>query len=151
MAGGEMSDHLKEIPPAARLLGREIVSVDTQSGEVKLRFMASSEFANRHGTVQGGMLAAMLDSATGNAVMAKLPSNLTAVTTRLDTRFLKPAASGAIFATARLIHQDERSAEVTAELADSEGQLVATARAELRVRVRKDTAPTKSSPHGGMT
>ena len=58
-----MSDHLKEMPPAAQLLGREIVSVDPHSGEVKLRFAARTEFANRHGTVQGGMLAAMLDSA----------------------------------------------------------------------------------------
>ena len=84
------------------------------------------------------MLAAMLDSATGNAVMAKLRSRLTAVTTRLDTQFLKPAALGAIVATARLVHQDDRSAEVTAELTDSEGRVVATARAELRVRERKN-------------
>ena len=133
-----MSDHLKEIPPAAQLLGREIVSVDPHSGEVKLRFAAKREFANRHGTVQGGMLAAMLDSATGNAVMARLPSHLTAVTTRLDTSFLKPAALGAMIATARLVRQDERSADVTAELTDSEGQIVATAKAELRVRERKN-------------
>jgi len=133
-----MSDHLKEIPPAAHLLGREIVSVDPLSGEVKLRFTAKQEFANRHGTVQGGLLAAMLDSATGNAVMAQLPSHLTAVTTRLDTRFLKPAALGPIVGTARLVHRDERSAEVTAELVDSGGQIVATARAELRVRERKN-------------
>ena len=133
-----MSDHLKEIPPAAQLLGREIVSVDPHSGEVKLRFAPKEEFANRHGTVQGGMLAAMLDSATGNAVMARLPSHLTAVTTRLDTSFLKPAALGAMIATARLVRQDERSAEVTAELTDTEGQIVATARAELRIRERKN-------------
>jgi uncharacterized protein (TIGR00369 family) len=132
----KMSDHLKEIPPAARLLGREIVSFDPQSGEVTLRFMAREDFANRHGTVQGGMLAAMLDSATGNAVMARLPSHLTAVTARLDTQFLKPAVLGPITATARLIRQDERNAEVQAELTDSEGRVVATARAELRVRER---------------
>jgi uncharacterized protein (TIGR00369 family) len=132
-----MSDHLKETPPAALLLGREIVSVDQQSGEVRLRFIARAEFANRHGTVQGGMLAAMLDSATGNAVMAKLPSHLTAVTIRLDTQFLKPAALGAVIASARITHQDERTAQVSAELTDSEGKIVATARAELRVRKRK--------------
>jgi len=132
-----MSDHLKEIPPAAKLLGREIVSVDRDSGEVTLRFTATEEFANRHGTVQGGMLAAMLDSATGNAVMARLPSHLTAVTTRLDTRFLKMAALGPITATARLIRQDERNAEVQGELTDSNGIVVATARAELRLRARK--------------
>src|SRR4051812_2457627 len=137
MKSGAMSDHLKEMPPAAHLLGREIVSADPHSGEVTLRFTARSEFANRHGTVQGGMLAAMLDSATGNAIMARLPSHLTALTTRLDTQFLKPAALGPITASARLLHQDERSAEVTAELTDSQGQVVAIARAELRVRVRK--------------
>jgi uncharacterized protein (TIGR00369 family) len=133
-----MSDHLKEIPPAAHLLGREIVSADRNSGEVKLRFTAKKEFANRHGTVQGGMLAAMLDSATGNAVMVRLPSHLTAVTTRLDTQFLRPAALGPMTATARLVRQDDRLAEVTAELIDVEGQIVATARAELRVCERKN-------------
>ena len=40
----------------------------------------------------------------------------TALTTRLDTSFLKPAALGAMIATARLVRQDERSAEVMAEL-----------------------------------
>jgi len=111
--------------------------VDPQSGEVRLRFFAKSDFANRHGTVQGGMLAAMLDSATGNAMMASLPSDRTAVTARLDTTFLKAATMGPITAVARLVRQDERSAEAEAELIDSEGQIVARARAELRIRERR--------------
>jgi uncharacterized protein (TIGR00369 family) len=98
-----MADHLNEISPAAVLLGREIVSVDTGSGEVRLRFLAAQQFSNRHGTVQGGLLAAMLDSATGNAVIANLPSDRTAVTTRLDTTFVKPSALGPLTATGRLV------------------------------------------------
>ena len=133
----EMSDHMKEVPPAAVLLGREVISVDAKSGEVQLRFLADRQFANRHGTVQGGMLAAMLDSATGNAVMASLPRDRTAVTTRLDTTFVKPAALGPLTANARLVMQDERSALAEAELLDSSGQIVARARAELRVRERR--------------
>ena len=135
--GTSMSDHLKEIPPAAALLGREVISVDPGSGEVRLRFLADRQFANRHGTVQGGMLAAMLDSATGNAVMASLPSDRTAVTTRLDTTFVRPAALGPLTAIARLVSQDERSALAEAELVDETGQTVARARAELRVRERR--------------
>jgi uncharacterized protein (TIGR00369 family) len=131
-----MSDHLKEISPSAVLLGREIVSVDTESGEVRLRFLADRQFSNRHGTVQGGMLAAMLDSATGNAVIANLPSDRTAVTTRLDTTFVKPAALGPITATARVVKLDDRSASAEGELVDGSGQVVARARAELRVRER---------------
>jgi uncharacterized protein (TIGR00369 family) len=122
-----MADHANEIPPAAVLLGREIVSVDAETGEVQLRFLADRQFSNRHGTVQGGMLAAMLDSATGNAVIANLPSDRTAVTTRLDTTFVKPAALGPLTATARLVRLDDRSASAEAELVDSSGQVVARA------------------------
>jgi uncharacterized protein (TIGR00369 family) len=132
-----MSNHLKEVPPAAVLLGREVISVDAESGEVQLRFMADRQFANRHGTVQGGMLAAMLDSATGNAVMANLPSDRTAVTTRLDTTFVKPAALGRLTAIARVVSQDDRSASAEARLLDSAGQVVAHARAELLIRERR--------------
>jgi uncharacterized protein (TIGR00369 family) len=135
-----MSDHLNEISPAAVLLGREIVSVDSKSGEVRLRFLADRQFSNRHGTVQGGMLAAMLDSATGNAVIANLPSDRTAVTTRLDTTFVKPAALGPLTATARLVKLDDRSASAEAELVDGCGQVVASARAELRIRERNREA-----------
>src|ERR1700723_2681475 len=131
--GDQMSEHLKEIPPAAVLLGREIISVDASSGEVQLRFLADRQFANRHGTIQGGMLAAMLDSATGNAVMASLPHDRTAVTTRLDTTFVKPAALGPLTATGRLVKLDDRSALAEAELIDGSGQVVARARAEVRV------------------
>jgi uncharacterized protein (TIGR00369 family) len=131
-----MSDHLKEIPPAARLLGREITSVNARRGEVRLRFPAPGDFANRHGTIQGGMLAAMPDSATGNAVMANLASDRAAVTTRLGATFIKAAVLGPLTAIARLNSQDERSAEAEAELFDSAGQMVARARAKLRVRQR---------------
>ena len=79
----------------------------------------------------------MLDSATGNAVMASLPPEQTAVTTRLDTTFVKPAALGPLTATARLARLNEVSALAEAELFDSSGQLVARARAELRVRERR--------------
>jgi uncharacterized protein (TIGR00369 family) len=70
-------------------------------------------------------------------MMASLPSDRTAVTTRLDTTFLRPAALGFLTAIARVVKQDERSAEVEAELVDNEGQVIARCRAELRVRQRR--------------
>jgi uncharacterized protein (TIGR00369 family) len=128
-----MSDHLNEIPPGAALLGREIVNADRDTGEVRLRFLAKLDFTNRHGTVQGGFLAAMLDSATGNAVMAMLPRDETAVTTRLDTSFLRPALPGPLYAVARVSERDARSARVEAEIRDDAGTVLATAHAELRI------------------
>jgi hypothetical protein len=83
----DMSDHLKEVPPAAVLLGREIISIDPQSGEVRLRFLTKTEFASRHGTVPDGMLAPMLNSATGNAAMANLPP----IKQPLPRRWIRPS------------------------------------------------------------
>ena len=123
--------------PAARLLGREILSSDAATGEVKLRFVAKPEFANRHGTVQGGFLAAMLDSAAGMAVMLSLPPEQTAVTTRLDVSYLKPASIGPLHATSRIIKRDARTADVEAQLMDDAGLMLATAKAELRILARK--------------
>jgi len=131
-----MSERLNQIPPGAALLGREIVEADKDTGEVRLRFLAKHDFTNRHGTVQGGFLAAMLDSATGNAVMAMLPPEETAVTTRLDTSFLKPARPGPLYAVARVSERDARSARVEAEIRDDSGTVLATAHAELRILPR---------------
>ncbi len=104
-------------PPAAQLLSREVVSVDAETGEVALRYVARAEFANRHGTVQGGFLAAMLDSATGMAVMQSLPPDQTAVTTRLDVSYLRPARLGPLHAASRVVARDERTATVEGDAA----------------------------------
>jgi uncharacterized protein (TIGR00369 family) len=122
-----------QITPAAQLLGREVLSVDDESGEVTLRFVAKPEFANRHGTVQGGFLAAMLDSATGMAVMLSLPQDMTAVTTRLDVSYWKPVSIGPLRATSRIVSRNARMAHVEAQLTSESGLVLAKAKAELRI------------------
>ncbi len=127
----------EERPPAATLLGRRLLSVNLQSGKATLEFLAKPEFCNRHGTIQGGMLAAMLDSATGVVVMANLPSHLTAVTVQLNTSFVNPAPLGPLRAQVSLVAMDDRTAEVTGEISTPEGGVVARATANLRILRRK--------------
>jgi uncharacterized protein (TIGR00369 family) len=128
---------LRYEPPAAKLLGREVVEVDTVKGGAVLRYTAQPEFLNRHGTVQGGLLSAMLDSATALALYAVLPPGMTGVTTQLNVSFLKPAQLGTFTATSRLTARDERMAETIGELRDTHGVVVATAVARLRIVARK--------------
>ncbi|MBP8305685.1 MAG: hotdog fold thioesterase [Burkholderiaceae bacterium] len=130
-------DHLSELTPAARLLGREILSVDAAAGTASLRFNAPVEFGNRHGTVHGGMISAMLDSATSCAVLAGLPPERTSLTMRLETRFLKPAALGTLSAAAQVVERDDRRALVEAQLFDGGGVHVASAVGEFRLRDRR--------------
>ena len=124
-------------PPAARLLGREVLEIDEVNGGAVLRYTAQPDFLNRHGTVQGGLLAAMLDSATALALYAVLPPELTGVTTNLNVSFLKPARLCTFTATTKLIRRDERDADTSGELRDADGVLVATATATLRIVPRK--------------
>jgi len=131
-----MSDATANMPPGAQLLGREWIGTD-ESGDALIRFQAQPAFTNRHGTIQGGFLAAMLDSATGICALAALSSELTVVTKSLDTRFLKPAAVGPITARARVVEQTERDMVVQAELIDAEGIKVADGTARLRILAKK--------------
>lgn len=128
-----MTDAAENLPPGAQLLGREWLGFDETGQTVLIRFQAQPAFTNRHGTVQGGFLAAMLDSATGICALAALSADLTAVTRSLDTRFLKPAAVGPITARARVIERTDREVVVQAALVDDKGVTVAEATARLRV------------------
>jgi hypothetical protein len=59
-------------PPAATLLGWELVAVDPEAGTIEVAFSASEQFLNPAGVIQGGFLAAMLDDTLGPALVATL-------------------------------------------------------------------------------
>ena len=127
----ELSKASADVPPGAQLLGREWLGFD---GEItSIRFEAKPLFTNRHGTIQGGFLAAMLDSATGLGAHAALPATQTVVTKTLATRFLKPARVGPITARSKVVSQTGRDMIVESDLIDAENVTVATATAELRI------------------
>jgi uncharacterized protein (TIGR00369 family) len=131
-----LNDASTHLPPGAQLLGREWLGFD-ESGCALIRFQAQLAFTNRHGTIQGGFLAAMLDSATGICALAALSPDLTVVTMGLDTRFLRPAGVGPITARARVVERTDRGMVVHAELADVHDVIVADARARLRILAKK--------------
>jgi uncharacterized protein (TIGR00369 family) len=124
-------------PPGAQLLGREWLGFDETGETALIRFQALPSFTNRHGTIQGGFLAAMLDSATGLCALAALAPGLTAVTRSLDTRFVRPASPGPIMAKARVIEKSDSEIVVEAALVDAQNVTVAEAIARLRVRHKK--------------
>jgi uncharacterized protein (TIGR00369 family) len=128
---------MTSVPPGAQLLGREWLGFD-ETGEIaSIRFLAQPSFTNRHGTIQGGFLAAMLDSATGLCALAALASQQTAITRSLDTRFLKPAHVGPIIAKAKVLEHTDREIVVEAALIDPHGVTLAEATARLRVVEKK--------------
>ncbi len=128
---------LQFTPPAPMLLGREILDLDPRAGTARMRFLAKPEFTNRHGSVQGGFVAAMLDSATSVALIGTLAVDRTSVTMSLNTEYLKPTPVGVLIAVAEVVEASEREATVTGALQSEDGVVFARATAVLRIRQRR--------------
>lgn len=122
----------EELSPLAALLGREVVSSDA-GGQVRVQFRPSSELTNRYGTIQGGILGAMLDSALSLAVVATLPEGSSPVTVSLTTQYFKAAKPGLLEAHARVLESTRTLAHAEADLYDDSGNRLAHAIATLRI------------------
>ena len=119
--------------------------MDAERGEVQLAFATRPEFLNRHGTVQGGFLSAMLDSAAACAVLSQLAEPLSVVTRSLQVSFLLPAFPGRLEARARVVERHGRDATASASLRDDEARVVARCEASLRVVGGESSASGASS------
>jgi len=121
-------------PPAAVLLGWELVSVDPEAGTIEVAFTASEQFRNPVGVIQGGFLAAMLDDTLGPALVATLGPGQFAPTTDLHVQFLRPARPGRLTGRGRIVRRGKDVAFLAGELYDEAGQMVATATATAQIR-----------------
>jgi uncharacterized protein (TIGR00369 family) len=121
-------------PPAAVLLGWELVAVDPEAGTIEVAFTAGETFLNPAGVIQGGFLAAMLDDTLGPALVATLGPGLFAPTTDLHVQFLRPARPGRLTGHGRVVRRGREVAFLAGELLDDSGQLVATAVATATIR-----------------
>ncbi|MEY2883372.1 MAG: hypothetical protein RL490_1096 [Pseudomonadota bacterium] len=114
------------VPPTAILLGQELLSVDSEAGEVKMRFRVGKDFCNPMGNVQGGILVAMLDDAAAVAAIVKSGKRIVVPTIELKTSFMAPAKANAwLYATGRCIKLGRSVAFMEAELTDETGKLIA--------------------------
>lgn len=114
-------------PPAIQLLGIEFVSVDP--GTASMRMPAAEYLFNPLGSVHGGSLATLLDSAMGCAVHSALPFGRGYTTLEFKINFLRAATerSGLLTAVGQVIHAGRQQAVAEGRLSDESGRLVATA------------------------
>jgi len=121
------------LPPATQLLGRRVIAVDADCGTITVEFTARAEFCNSAGTIQGGFLAAMLDSTIGPALRATLAPGQQAPTLELKVSFIRPAQVGRLIGHGRIVHKGRSIAFLAGELHDPTGELVAMASATARI------------------
>ena len=87
--------------PIATLLGADPLACDPVAGRITIAFEARPEFCNLLGTVQGGMLAAMLDLVMSFSVLCTMGPGFVVPTIDMNTHFLSPAGPAASSARAR--------------------------------------------------
>ncbi|MBO2454636.1 PaaI family thioesterase [Actinomadura barringtoniae] len=117
------------MPPAAALLGWELVAIDPDQGTIEVAFEAGEQFLNPVGVVQGGFLAAMLDDTLGPALVATLPEDQFAPTLDLHVQFLRPARPGRIVGHGRIVQRGRDVCYLAGELIGPDGKTVAVATA----------------------
>ncbi|KTT15464.1 PaaI family thioesterase [Pseudacidovorax intermedius] len=119
-------------PPIATLLGARLLALDTTAGTLAAEYEATAAFLNPAGTVQGGMLAAMLDDLCAAVVDARASEGGGVVTLTLNLSFLAPARPGRLQGRSAIVGGGRSICYVEAVLAQA-GTEVARATACCRV------------------
>lgn len=104
-------------------------------GAVTFAMIPREELYNLIGSVHGGIITTLLDTALGSSVQSLLPAGRVATTMDLQTRFHRPVtvAVGKVFAVAHVVHAGRRTATSEAKLVDAQGTVYATGTSTLMI------------------
>jgi len=114
-------------PPAAALLGMEIT--EAERGRVLFSLVADEIHENPMGTMHGGIIATLVDSAMGCAVASMLDAGVGYTTLELKINYVRPIVrtTGRLHAEGRVVHFGGRVATTDARVVDDAGTLYAHA------------------------
>jgi uncharacterized protein (TIGR00369 family) len=128
---------------ASRLLGWKLLALDPVKGTIRVEFAAVPDFINPIGTIQGGILTAMLDDTMGPVATAYLGGHLMAPTLELKTNFMRPAVVGPLFVEAKVVHRGRTIMFLEGAMKDRDNKLIATATATARIYDWPEVATAK--------
>jgi uncharacterized protein (TIGR00369 family) len=114
-------------PPSAAFLGWTFVDLDVHGKTMTVDFIATEQMLNPAGTVQGGMLTAMLDDTMGPLTFILSAGRLMASSTDIHTQYFRPARIGKIRCKARVTRQGRNLNYTSAELYDEKDRVLASA------------------------
>ena len=122
---------LSNLPPIHHLLGGHKLHWDKEKREITVQYIALESFTNPRGSVEGGMICAMLDDAMG--ILAALnQTEKPAATINLSMDFFRPCEVGEVLAKAWFIREGRKVLSIESE-AWQHGKLVAKTSAAFMV------------------
>jgi len=122
-----MAEGSLPLPPALATLG--LVPVSAEMGRAVFSLTPQEWHQNPLGTLHGGILTGLLDTATGCAVHSTLARGTLYTTVDLSVTFLRPAPTtrGEVRCEGHVVSRGSRTAFAQAEVRDDRDRLVAHA------------------------
>jgi uncharacterized protein (TIGR00369 family) len=111
-------------------LGVELVKVEVGKSVIKLDI--KPHHLNMLDMVHGGVLASLLDTAMGLAVIT-VESEINAVTTNLNLHYLSRARGTQLITSCEVVHRSRSTATITGTITDEYGTLCTTGTASYRI------------------
>lgn len=113
------------VPPTGKLFGTRTLEVDSKAGRVRMAFEIDGRFCNPRGTVQGGIVCAILDDAAATAGIVALGEPGFIASLEIKTSFFAAVKPGTLYAEGRCLKMGKSSCFVEADLTDGDGRLLA--------------------------
>jgi len=111
--------------PYAKLLGLELGEI--RRGQATIHLTVRDNLKQNQGVVHGGAVASLIDTAAAFAVVTELEAGERVTTTDLTIHYLRPASSGRLSATARIVRGGRRLFVLSVEVTNDQQALSATA------------------------
>lgn len=116
-----------ELPPAPMglLIGLRLVAIEP--GRARFELDADHRHHNPMGTLHGGILCDIADSAMGMAYASTLAEGESFTTLELKINFLRPVTSARLFAEGTIVQQGRSAGMTECSVTDDKGRLIAKA------------------------
>ncbi|TWH56214.1 acyl-CoA thioesterase [Desulfitobacterium sp. LBE] len=118
-----------------KYLGMTIVT--NEQGKKGVKITTTDKFKQAHGSVHGGIIATVIDTAMGVAVNEAIGPDHYAVTVELKVNYLLPVVDLDIYAYASLVKEGKRLFMGTVNVYDEDGNLVAIGSATFSMITRR--------------
>jgi uncharacterized protein (TIGR00369 family) len=111
------------------------------AGRADVSLMIEPKHRNLMGTLHGGMISTLADTATGVAMGSSLDADESWTTTSLHVTFLAPGRDGRITALGRVVRRGRRFGYAEADIVDDRGALLARASATFAIMSERSPGP----------
>lgn len=120
-----MMDGKLAAAPAINSLG--MYGISCKEGEATFGFVPEDYHYNAVGTVHGGVISTLLDTAMGCSLLTTLDAETTFTTLELKVNFLRAVTKdlGELVSLGKIIHAGRTTALVEASLVDADGKIYA--------------------------